>query len=124
MGPIINYGSAINDLADRISDTAESKGFWDIEDTGDIGIVGLKLALIHSEVSEALAVHRDVYDDEDVDATTGLTPMQEDDFAEELADVVIRVLDLAGYYDYDIGNIIIDKMAKNEDRPPRHGKRY
>lgn len=121
---IIDYAQALNELADQISETCERKGFWDIEETGDIGIVGLKLALIHSEVSEALTAHRDYYDDASPDLVNGLTPMQEDDFGEELADVIIRSLDLCGYFGLDIGHILIDKMAKNEQRPLRHSKRY
>lgn len=124
MAPIINYVAALNELADKISDTAEEKGFWDIDHAGDTGIIGLKLALIHSEVSEALAVHRAEYDDSEEDVVTRMTPLQEDDFAEELADILIRVLDVSGYYGFDIGNIVIDKMQKNQGRPHRHGKRY
>jgi NTP pyrophosphatase (non-canonical NTP hydrolase) len=122
--PIVNYAAALNELAAEISDTAEGKGFWDYEAIGDDGLIPTKLALVHSEVSEALAVHRNDYDDDDLDATTGMTPMQEDDFAEEVADIIIRCLDLVGYYGLDIGNIVLDKMEKNRGRPYRHGKRY
>lgn len=122
--PIVNYAAALNELANEIGDTAEGKGFWDYDTIGDDGLIPTKLALVHSEVSEALAVHRDDYDDDDPDVHTRMTPMQEESFTEELADILIRVLDLAGYYDLDIGNSVLDKMEKNRGRPYRHGKRY
>lgn len=121
---LIDYAAALNELADQISNTSESKGFWDPDDVGNMGIIPLKLALIAGEADEALEVHRNEYDDADEDPISRMTPMQEDDFAEEVADVIIRALDLAGYYNFDIGQIVLDKMAKNETRPYRHGKRY
>jgi NTP pyrophosphatase (non-canonical NTP hydrolase) len=39
----------------------------------------------------------------------------------ELADVVIRVLDVAGRYGMDMEKAIKIKMAYNETRPYRHG---
>lgn len=124
--PIINYERAISSLADEIYETAQAKGFWDIEGYSDEAMIPLKLALIHSEVTEALDVHRKEYDDDEGDPLTGLTPMQEDDFLEELADVVIRVLDVVGSLDAGVsfGEIILSKMEKNQGRPYRHGKRY
>ena len=44
--------------------------------------------------------------------------------AEELADVLIRVLDLSRYLQYDIGQALIDKMKYNETRPKKHGKEF
>jgi NTP pyrophosphatase (non-canonical NTP hydrolase) len=64
------------------------------------------LALIHSEVSEALEAFR-VGD--------------KANFAEELADVVIRVLDCANGLEIDLGTAVLDKMAKNRQRAYRHG---
>jgi NTP pyrophosphatase (non-canonical NTP hydrolase) len=124
VAPIVNYAQAINDLAHEISDTAEGKGFWDYDGIGDVGLIPVKLVLIASEVSEALAEHRTEFDDDDEDVQTGMTPMQEDKFTEELADIIIRTLDIAGYFDLDIGNIVLEKMEKNRSRPYRHGKRY
>lgn len=122
--PIVDYSRAINDLAEDISDLNEQKGFWDAEAFGDIALVPTKLALISSEVTEALDVHRKEYDDDVESLTTLMTPMQEDDFTEEMADVIIRVLDVCGYYDLDIGTAIIDKIEKNRFRPHKHSKRY
>lgn len=64
------------------------------------------LALIHSEVSEALEAFR-VGERECV--------------AEELADVVIRCLDMAAGLDIDLDAEIAAKMEKNRNRPYRHG---
>lgn len=39
----------------------------------------------------------------------------------ELADIIIRVLDICGYHRIDIAAAIADKMAYNETRSHRHG---
>lgn len=64
------------------------------------------LALIHSEVSEALEAFR--HDDK-----VG--------FEEELADVLIRVLDCAGGLGRDIDAAVRAKLKKNRHRGYRHG---
>jgi NTP pyrophosphatase (non-canonical NTP hydrolase) len=124
MAPLTNYAAAINELAEECSAATESKGFLDNDLGSDFAQVVAKIALIGTEVSEALAVHRDFYDDDDEDVTTRMTPLQESDLTEEVADIVIRCLDLCGYLDLDLGNAILDKMAKNRERVPKHGKRY
>lgn len=121
---LINYAQAINDVAEDVFSVAESKGFWNIDDISDFAIIPVKLALIGDEVSEALKVHRDIYDDSNESVATSMTDMQEDDFVEELADIVIRTMDLAAALDLDLGNAIINKIEKNRDRPNKHNKRY
>ena len=66
-----------------------------------------KLALISSEIGEAVSALQ--HGDE------GL-------FAEEVADIVIRVLDLCGTEDIDLGGEVLDKMMTNRKRPYMHGK--
>ncbi len=44
--------------------------------------------------------------------------------AEEIADTIIRLLDLCGAYRIDIQAEIEKKMKINEQRPQLHGKRY
>ncbi len=64
------------------------------------------LALITSEVSEALEDFR---------------KGNRDHFPEELADVMIRVLDLAGGLGIDLDKAIAAKLEKNRARSYRHG---
>jgi len=80
---------------------AYSKGWYDRE-RSPLEVA----ALIHSEVSEAVEAWR------------------EDDIAqvaEELADVIIRILDTAWYEGIDLDEAFHKKVAKNRERPYRHG---
>jgi len=67
------------------------------------------LALIHSEVSEALEADR-ADDDEN--------------YAEELADIMIRVMDHAEAENIDLLDEIQTKNAENRKREYKHGKDY
>lgn len=64
------------------------------------------LALITSEISEALEDFR---------------KDQKEHFAEEIADVVIRVLDLCGGMGIDLDSEISKKLEINKNRGFRHG---
>lgn len=66
-----------------------------------------KLALITSEVGEAVRA---------------LQHGDDQAFAEEVADVVIRVLDLCGSDHIDLGDRVLRKMMNNRKRPYLHGK--
>jgi len=69
-----------------------------------------KLALIHSEVSEALEGYR-----------KGVLEGEPGCLSEELADVVIRCFDLAASDGLDIIAAIERKHRANINRPYRHG---
>jgi NTP pyrophosphatase (non-canonical NTP hydrolase) len=74
-----------------------------------------RLALITSEIGEA------------VDAVRHGNPPSDhipeyDGLSEELADVLIRCFDLAGYLKLPLAEATIAKMAFNESRPFMHGK--
>ena len=67
-----------------------------------------KLMLVVTEVSEAMEAYRN---DDRIN------------FAEEIADTVIRLFDICDALDIDIEAEIKQKMAANLERPYRHGKK-
>lgn len=77
---------------------------------------GALMALIATEVSEAV----DAYREHRMEAWT-LPSGKIEGVAAELADVMIRVADVAGVYGIDLEAAITAKMAYNKTRPTRHG---
>ena len=73
----------------------------------------LKIALIHSEVSEILEAVRKPSPDKHLPHLSNE--------AVELADTVIRVLEYAGSFGIGLGQAIEEKMAFNRSRPFKHG---
>lgn len=94
-------------IAKHVNDWMRAQGFWESRNTAE------KLMLIVTEVAEACEGQRAGLPD---NATGGL--------GEELADIVIRVLDLAGEREIDLGRFIARKMIVNVARPRKHGKAY
>lgn len=103
-----------NGMAGTILANAVDKGFWEGVDITDINVVGCKLALIHSEVSEALEAAR-----KGMPASEKIPDIG--NFEEELADAVIRCMDLARRMELDLGRAIVKKVAFNSTRPYMHG---
>lgn len=108
----------IKDLQTLIYRMAVEKGFWDESDDFKGASIGTKLALVHSEVSEALEEFRKPDLPLDKVYFNGEKP---EGFGVELADVIIRVLDLAEKTGNDMSELINLKLKYNATRPTRHG---
>ena len=103
------FVASITQLAEVIHTTATSKGWWE----GDRNN-GELIALIHSEASEALEALRHGNPPSDhIPEFSGAE--------EEMADVIIRVLDLSAARGWRIGEAIIEKMRFNDRRSYKHG---
>lgn len=103
----------IKELVQRAHENAINHGFWDPAPE-----FGTSIALIHSELSEALEEKRAG------NATLYFKGGKPEGIAAELADAVIRIADLCGYMGIDLENAIEIKMKYNEKRPYKHGKQF
>lgn len=121
----------LNALRDEALRIATEHGFKDAS-------VGEDIALMHSELSEALEDHRtgklpaDVwYELKDGRAFNTLDAVQDAGYAEldgkpcgipsEMADTMIRILHFCGKHKIDIARAVAEKMRYNDSRPMKHG---
>ena len=125
----------INEMVKKAHENAVNHGFWN--PPLDFGTA---IALIHSELSEALEEEREGrplvwYKCNEAEGVSTCAPQDETDcckyrsrkpegVAVELADAVIRIADLCGHLGIDLDAVIREKMAYNEGRPYKHGKQF
>lgn len=129
----------IGHIQQKVHSNAVQHGFWGPvgtnETTGDVVLLGgfpdpmltnipTKLMLIVTELGEAMEAWRDagkestspdlsaVYDDKG----------KPEGFGVELADAVIRIMDLCEYLGIDLGELIALKHNYNVSRPFKHGR--
>lgn len=121
----VSNAAAANQLRDACHDAAFKAGWWHVPIASHyhqrvkvdvrkypshilMWWVGSKLALIHSELSEALeGLRKDKMDDH-------LPHLKS--FAVEMGDAIIRAMDLCGGMGIDIGQVITEKLAYNATR--------
>lgn len=116
--------STFAELQLQAHEISKSKGWY----TSEAENIPGKLALIHAEVSEALEEYRndkmELYYGRVVTTFPGGgkgVDSKPEGFGIELADVVIRVMDLAEYLKLPLEELIVEKMEFNKTRPFRHG---
>lgn len=103
----------INEMVDAVTKNAKDKGWensWNIFE---------KLALCHSEISEALEELRDGSKPTDIYFLDG----KPEGFPIEIADTVIRLMHICGHYGINLEEALNIKMEYNKTRPYRHGNK-
>lgn len=99
-------------LEEEIHKNAVNHGFWEGERN-----FGELISLIHSELSEALEAMR-------AGNPKSKKISSFKNVEEELADAVIRIMDLSCGLRLDVAGAIIEKMKYNLKRPYKHGKEF
>ena len=141
----------INELSEEIHENAVNKGFYSLHQ-GELNLAE-KIMLCVCELSEAIEADRKgkradleaffkrrneliasmnskaVKPDDEIDLIIGYQKQcfktyVKDTVEDELADCMIRIMDLAGYMKIDLEKHIELKMNYNSQREHLHGKKY
>lgn len=121
----------IKEIAKEIHAINVSKGFWDNKGSKNVGEM---LMLTTSELSEALEAHRDgdihkpmidyELDMNNPDDSSFYEKNYKNCFETEIADAIIRLLDISEGLNFDIETYMRLKINYNKTRPHKHGRAY
>ena len=122
----MNKFESLNELVKEIHNNNVKAGWWTDLNTGERKDrnVGELLCLVHSEISEAMeGIRKNLKDDKLPHRSM---------FEVELADAIIRIFDIAGAYNLDLGGAMQEKIDFNksredhkiENRKAENGKKF
>lgn len=113
----------INDYANQIHENNKKKGFYDMERP-----FPERMMLVVTELSEAVDAHqKDRFCNVDLKSVVSADDFEsnvKNTVEDEIADAIIRLLDISAHMGIDINEHIISKVQFNTTRPRLHGKKY
>jgi hypothetical protein len=118
---IVGTASCLTDLTKVLHKAQVDKGFWEDFENNWLTMIDRKLMLIVGEVAEA---HEEYRSNNDLLHVYYRDDGKPEGFKFELADVFIRLADLAGALGIDLGAAVAEKHAFNEKRPYKHGRLF
>lgn len=112
----------LQELQEQIGDENHERGWHErwyslFTNESEVDHIAAKLALVHSEISEALEELRNGHHYTE----TYYNGDKPEGFPIELADAVIRILDLAYMLGFDLEEFIKIKLKYNATRGHKHG---
>lgn len=120
------FAKIVNDYSETIHVQNAEKGFWDKRGAMYMSarnLYGINyahyltaadcVALIHGELSEGIEALRK--------PAFPINSTEKDSFGGEMADAVIRIMDLCAFFGIPIGDAIVARAQHNTTRPHMHG---